>query len=117
MTKGRWAGGAQGLLALLVLLVPVLDAHTDATLVPVAPGTLVATAAVHPGAAEHVETSSTRPVPRCPACDLAQQTAAALGAARTPVLAQHDVGPPPARAVVRATPAQHTAYLRGPPSP
>ncbi len=72
--RGFW----RALLAFTLLVLPVADLHAENTLAPVAPGSLVATDAIHPGAATHFEASATRTVPRCPACDLAQQSAAAL---------------------------------------
>lgn len=70
-----------GALAALLLLLPLADLHGETTLEPAAPGSLVASAGLHPGAAKHLESSTTTRVPRCPACDLAQQSAAALGQA------------------------------------
>ena len=104
-------------LALLLLLLPVLDVHAETTLAPIAPGTAIATDAVHPGAAAHVESSGTRVAPRCPACDLAQQSAGTLTQAWLPA-------PAPGRARgIAATPRRRPATpfdpapLRGPPAP
>ena len=107
--------GTRALLALLLVALPVADIHSHCNLWSVAPGTLVATAAVHPGAATHLEASTTQTVPRCPACDLAQQTTGALDA-----MAHGVVEPAPSLLVVlegveRPATASATAAIRGPP--
>ena len=107
--------GTRALLALLLVALPVADVHSHSDLWSVAPGTLVAMAAVHPGAATHLEASTTQTVPRCPACDLAQQTTAALDA-----MAQGVVEPSPGSLVVleaveRSATASAAAAVRGPP--
>ncbi|MEO8505136.1 MAG: hypothetical protein ABI609_14645 [Acidobacteriota bacterium] len=108
--------GTRALLALLLVALPVADVHSHCNLWSVAPGTLVAMAAVHPGAATHLEASTTQAVPRCPACDLAQQTTAALDA-----MAQGAVEPTPSplvfpEVVERSATASPAVAVRGPPS-
>jgi hypothetical protein len=104
-------------LALLLLLLPVLDVHAESTLEPIAPGTPIATDAVHPGAAAHVESSGTRVTPRCPACDLAQQSAGTLTQAWLPAPIQG--GTRGIASTPRSRPATPfaPAPLRGPPAP
>jgi len=106
----------QACLALLLLLLPILDVHAETTLAPIAPGTPIATDAVHPGAATHVESSGTRVTPRCPACDLAQQSAGTLTQAwlPAPVLgrARGIASTPRTRPATPFDPAP----LRGPPA-
>jgi hypothetical protein len=106
----------RGALAMLLLVLPVADAHAETSLAPVAPGSLIASAALHPGAAKHFESSATTRAPRCPACDLAQQTAAALGQAmRFAVTLGHSPAPS-SQSLPRAAAPLAPALSRGPPS-
>jgi hypothetical protein len=113
---GALLAAAQGALALLLLLLPVLDVHADTTLAPVAPGTPIATDAIHPGAATHVESSGTQVTPRCPACDLAQQSAGTLSQSGQIEPAVRRVGATASAASSRPAAPLGTPHLRGPPA-
>ena len=113
---GALLAAAQGALAVLLLLLPVLDVHADTTLAPVAPGTPIATDAIHPGAATHVESSGTQVTPRCPACDLAQQSAGTLARSWQPAPLVRRMLATTASLFSRPATPPGTPQLRGPPS-
>ncbi len=110
------AAAVQGGLALLLLLLPVLDVHADTTLAPIAPGTPIATDALHPGAAAHVESSGTLVTPRCPACDLAQQSAGTVSQTGQLEPVVRRIQATPSVAFSRPATPLGTAQLRGPPA-
>ena len=113
---GALSALGQGALALLLLLLPVLDVHADTTLAPIAPGTPIATDAIHPGAATHVESSGTQVAPRCPACDLAQQSAGALSQSWQPAPVVRRVSATASTVFGRPAAPLGTPQLLGPPS-